>query len=71
MLFQAPSLQEESLDTIKENCLAAGVRLEETFYRLGRVLDFDETTERFIDDDQANTMLTRDYRQPFVVPERV
>ncbi len=40
-------------------------------YRLGRVLEFDPETERFIRDDEANALLTRDYRKPFVVPEKV
>ena len=40
-------------------------------YRLGRVLSFDPETERFVDDDEANAMISRDYRSPFVVPENV
>jgi len=39
--------------------------------QLGRSLDWDPQTERVIDDDEANTMLKRSYREPFVVPERV
>jgi hypothetical protein len=38
-------------------------------YRLGRNLRFDGDAERFVDDAQANALLTRDYRPPFVVPE--
>jgi len=34
-------------------------------------LDWDPQTERVIDDDEANTMLKRSYREPFMVPERV
>jgi len=37
-------------------------------YRLNRQLDFDPYKERFINDDEANKMLKRDYREPFVVP---
>ncbi len=37
-------------------------------YRLGRTLDFDPNTERFKHDSEANTMLSREYRKPFVVP---
>lgn len=40
-------------------------------YRLGRQLTFDPDTERFPDDDEANEMLTRKYRKPYVVPENV
>jgi len=37
-------------------------------YRLERQLDFDPAQERFVNDDEANKMLKRDYREPFVVP---
>jgi predicted dehydrogenase len=40
-------------------------------FRLGRLLQFDPSKERFVGDDEANQMLKRDYRAPFVVPEKV
>jgi predicted dehydrogenase len=40
-------------------------------YRLGRTLEFDPEKERFVADEEANRMLTRNYRAPYVVPERV
>lgn len=40
-------------------------------YRLGRRLQFDPDTERFVGDAQADAMLTRNYRAPYVVPEKV
>jgi len=40
-------------------------------YRLGRKLKFDPKTERFVGDSEADAMLTRRYRPPFVVPETV
>ena len=40
-------------------------------YRLGRTLEFDPGTEMFVDDDEANAMISRNYRSPFVVPEGV
>ncbi|MBN1479643.1 Gfo/Idh/MocA family oxidoreductase [candidate division KSB1 bacterium] len=40
-------------------------------YRLGRQLTFDPDSEIFPGDSEANDMLTRDYREPFVVPEKV
>lgn len=40
-------------------------------YRLGRCLSFDGNKEKFVDDDQANQMITRDYRKPYVVPSVV
>ena len=40
-------------------------------YRLGRQLDFDPVAERFIGDGDAdaNNMLTREYRAPYLLPE--
>jgi len=40
-------------------------------YRLGRRLEFDPARERFVGDEQADRLLRRDYRKPFVVPETV
>lgn len=47
------------------------IHLANISHRLDRSLDFDPMEQRFINDDQANGMLTRDYRKPFVVPEQV
>ncbi|MDB5348836.1 MAG: putative dehydrogenase [Planctomycetota bacterium] len=40
-------------------------------YRLGRKLKFDPSSETFPGDNEANAMLTRQYRKPYVVPEKV
>ena len=40
-------------------------------YRLGRELMFDGSKERFVGDEEADRMLTRKYREPYVVPETV
>lgn len=40
-------------------------------YRTGRTLDFDPVKEQFVGDAEANKMLKRKYRAPFVVPEKV
>jgi predicted dehydrogenase len=39
-------------------------------YRVRRSLKFDGATERFVGDDEADALLTRRYRAPFVVPEK-
>jgi predicted dehydrogenase len=40
-------------------------------YRLGRTLRFDAGTETIIDDTEANKMLGRTYRKPFMLPATV
>jgi len=52
--------------------LASGLaHLGNIAYRTGRTLNFDPKTEKFINDDEANTYLTRPARKPFEVPEKV
>jgi predicted dehydrogenase len=48
-----------------------GLKLDGLRYRVGRRLLIDPKTERVQNDAQANALLTRQYRKPFVVPERV
>jgi predicted dehydrogenase len=38
---------------------------------LGRVLSYDADAEKFVGDAEADKLLTRDYRKPFVVPDNV
>jgi len=40
-------------------------------FRLGRRLEFDPARERFVGDAAADRLLSREYRAPFVAPERV
>jgi predicted dehydrogenase len=40
-------------------------------YRLGRKLHVNPSTESFVNDSEADAMLTREYRAPFVVPAKV
>ncbi|MCK9413290.1 MAG: Gfo/Idh/MocA family oxidoreductase [Prolixibacteraceae bacterium] len=40
-------------------------------YRLGRTLVFDPMKMKFKNDPEADVMLTRQYREPFVVPDKV
>jgi hypothetical protein len=47
------------------------IHLGNISYRLGRSLEFDPATLTFPHDQEANAMLTREYRPPFVVPEKV
>ncbi len=47
------------------------VHLANISYRLGRTLRFDPQSLRCVGDEEANRLFTRDYRKPFVVPEKV
>ena len=40
-------------------------------YRLGRSLNFDPKTMKFVGDEEANSMLTKTYRQPYAIPDKV
>ena len=41
-------------------------------YRLGgRKLTLDPTTETFVNDSQANQLVKRNYRKPWVIPDKV
>jgi predicted dehydrogenase len=40
-------------------------------FRVGRKLSFDAERETFVNDEEANRLLRRDYRKPFVLPEKV
>ena len=40
-------------------------------YRVGRALVFDGKTEKFVDDKQADRLLTREYRKGFEIPSSI
>jgi hypothetical protein len=44
------------------------VKLEDTKLQFGAQLTVSPQTETFVDNSQADAMLTRAYRAPFVVP---
>ena len=48
-----------------------GLRMENLAYQLGRTLKFDADREIYLGDRDANNLLTRPPREPFVVPEKV
>jgi predicted dehydrogenase len=47
------------------------VHLANISYRLGRTINYDPRTMMITGDAEAVRMMTRDYRKPFVVPEKV
>ncbi len=61
-----------SFETIKGNLESAlKMDLGKQTYQLGPELQFDPKTEKFVGNSDADKLLTRDYREPFVVPEVV
>ena len=69
--IKSDAVAEAGFDAMKEHLGKNGVDLDKTPLALGPWLKFDPKTERFIDNDAANAMLTRDYRKGFEVPKEV
>lgn len=64
-----PSIQNGPPETLH---LSSGLaHLGNIAYRTGRNLTFDSKTEKFVNDKEANAMLTRKYRAPYILPENV
>lgn len=61
----------ESLGRMVEHLGKNGVDVAMDKLTLGEFLKMDPKTEKFIDNPAADTMLKRDYRKPYVVPEQV
>ena len=61
----------DALERMEEHLTGNGLKLSEMSYRLGRKLTFDGDTEQVVGDPEANSLLTRTCRAPFVVPDRV
>jgi hypothetical protein len=47
------------------------VHLANISYRVGRTIHFDPKTLTITGDAEAAKLMTREYRKPFVVPEKV
>ena len=63
----------QTFENVRANLEAVGVNLTEAKYQQGRALRFDPKREHFVGDNagQANALLTRSYRKPYVVPNKV
>ena len=61
----------DSFARMEEHLEANAVPLNETNNRLGAKLSVDPKAETIIGNKEANALLTRQYRAPFVVPEKV
>lgn len=61
----------ESFEALESNLHGLKLNVDSPQYHVGRELQFDPKTEKFTGDDEANALLTRPYRAPYVVPEKV
>ena len=61
----------DALERMADHLKDSGIKFDGKNLRVGRKLDFDAKTERFVNDEEANALLTRKYRKPFVVPDKV
>ena len=63
----------ESFGRFQEHLAVHNIDLKKTPATLGPWLGFDSKTERFTGEfaDEANRLVSRKYRRPFIVPENV
>ena len=61
----------EYFERMQEHLKENGLNLKETDYIVGRNLEFDATTETIKGDEEANALLSRNYRSPYIVPDKV
>lgn len=62
---------QETLARMESHLDANGVDLKKTKLTIGPLLTMDGKKERFIGNDKANQLITRNYRAPYIVPEKV
>ncbi|MCK4346553.1 MAG: Gfo/Idh/MocA family oxidoreductase [Bacteroidales bacterium] len=63
--------QDLNADILEGHRSTAMMLMGNIAYRTGRKLTFNGNAEKFINDDDANTYLTRQYRHPYVLPDEV
>ena len=61
----------DSLDRLTAHLAANNLDLTKDQLTFGEHLKFDPATEKFIDHAAADKLLTREYRAPFIVPEKI
>ncbi len=61
----------ESLARMQDHLKSNGVPFDRTSYRVGRRLKVDPAREAFVGDKEADALLSREPRPPFVVPDQV
>jgi len=61
----------DTFDRYKDHMTANDVQPEQTQVTVGKALTVDAKAERFVNDPDADALLKREYRKPFVVPDTV
>ncbi len=61
----------DSFDRLASHLVANNVDISTDQLAFGQYLKFDPASEKFIGNPEADKLLTREYRAPFVVPEKV
>jgi hypothetical protein len=69
--MRSRKVEDQYCDVEQGHLSAALAHQANISYRLGRQLVFDPKTERFVNDDEANQYLSREYREPYVLPKEV
>lgn len=69
--IKANATMTEAFGRMAQHFAANNIDLEKTPLTLGAALTIDPAAERFVGNDAANALLTREYRKPFVVPDKV
>ena len=60
---------DETVDRTVAHLEASKVELGKTPLSMGPLLNFNPETKQFVGNDEANAMLTREYRAPYIVPK--
>ena len=63
--------QDLNADILEGHLSATICHLAEISYRTGRRLKFNSHAEKFGNDAEANAFLSRDYRHPYAMPEKI
>jgi predicted dehydrogenase len=69
--FRNNEAASETFARMQDHLKEKGVKLDQEQYYLGRHLTFDARREQFQGDPAANELLTREYRNPFTIPQEL
>jgi len=72
-MVKGDKLASEAFERVKTHLVANGVDLEQTTPTVGPWLTFDPKAERFTGtlSEEANKLVKREYRAPYVIPDQV